>query len=450
MDSLTINFLDFIEVLKLAGVRVSISEVLDAYQAMTYINIMDKEIVKAAVSTCLAKSQEEKKIFSEVFYRFFISAELKTQEVNEVRQIQENNKQEILKEVSDLKFKGEEIELQDELKQVYANLSEEDKKSILEFLEKTSSGRNVKNEFKPVVENIIQSKLKSLKQKTLSNYSGLQDAFSGLPSAADLIADRAIETVKSENSVLHKNISEFDENDIPKALQLIKSFIEMYNRSNRRYRKTNKKKRLDLKATIRKNFSTGSVQFNLKYKMKPRKIDKYILLCDVSASMFKFSSFVLQFMVGMNSGNSLMETFIFSEGVYHINTRTLSNNLSFEEQVTNSTIWRKGTNISTALNELEAGGKAYLHASTVLIIVSDGRTVEAAAAVEKLKNIKTKVKTVLWFNPIPEREWTSTREIEDFKKYCKVFDCSTLDKLQRTLGNIGNGSGAIKNNSGYI
>jgi len=433
IDSLTINFLEFIEVLKLAGVRVSISEILDAYKAMTYIDIMNKEVFKAAISTCIAKSEEEKAIFSEAFNRFFISSDLKTQEVEELIQKQETKKQEILKEISDLKFKGEQVEVVDELKEVYSNLDQNDKKSIVAFLDKTSSGKNVKNQFLPIVEQIIHSKLKSLKQNSVTENTIQRGAFSNVPSEAGYIAEQVVENIKRENSILYKNISEFNQNDISKALQLIKLFIVKYRRANSRYKKTNKKKRLDLKTTIRKNLNTGCVQFNLKYKMKPRKKDKYILLCDVSASMFKFSSFVLQFMLGMSSGNSLMETFIFSDGIYHINTRALSNNQSFEEMVINSPIWRKGTNISRSLNDLEDRGRAYFHSSIVYIIISDAKTVDAALAVEKLKSIRAKVKNILWFNPIPEIEWTRIKHIQGFKECCEIYDCSTLDKLERAL-----------------
>jgi uncharacterized protein len=436
VDSLTINFLEFIEVLKMSGARVSISEVIDAFYAMTFIDIMNKEMVRVAVSTCIAKSEEEKRIFDETFDRFFISSEIKTKQANEILYKHEEKKQEILKEASNLKFKGQEIEIKEEHKEAYANLSQDDKNNILEFLDKTSTGKNVKMEFMPVVEKIINSKLKSLKNKAIADYSTSRDVFSKLPSEAGLIAEQVVENLKRENDLLYKNFSELNEDNMPKVMQLINNFIEKYKRNSQRYKKTNKKKRLDLKTTIRSNLNTGSVLFKLKYKTKPRKKDKYLLFCDVSASMVRFSGFVFQFVLGMSSGNSLVKAFIFSEGISHINPDERRSTRSFEEQVTNSPIWRKGTDLSKSLDELQQNKKVFFDSSTILIIVSDAKTVEAPAAIEKLKDIKKKVKRILWFNPIPESDWPGIKDMEGFKKYCDIYDCSTLDKLQKTLGKI--------------
>lgn len=435
VDSLTINFLEFIDVLRIAGVRVSITETLDAFRAMTFIDIMNKDMFRIAVSACIAKSEEEKKIFDETFKRFFISSEIKKKQLNEVVQRHEQNKQDILKEASELKFKDRQIEIKDEYKEIYSNLSQTDKNSILEFLEKTSLGKNVKNEFMTIVEQIISSKLKSLKQKSGKNHIRRNGIYLSSPSEAGFIVEQVIQNIKSIDSLLYKNISEFNDDDIPKVLQLIKQLMEKYKLNSRKYRKTNKKKRLDLKSTIRSNLSKGNIQFNLIYKTKTRRKDKYFMLCDVSASMFKFSGFVLQFMLGMSSGNSLVESFIFSEGISHINMKAV-NNISFEEQVMNSPIWRKGTNLSKSLTDLQQKSKAFLSSSTVLIIVSDAKTVEAQLAIEKLKKIKKKVKNVLWFNPIPESDWINNKNIEDFQKYCDIYDCSTLDKLQKTFARI--------------
>jgi uncharacterized protein len=402
---------------------------------MTFIDIMNKDMFRVAVCACIAKSEEEKKIFEETFSRFFISSEIKEKQLSEVIQRQEQNKQEILKEASELKFKDRQIEIKDEYKEVYSNLSQTDKNSILEFLEKTSSGKNVKNEFLPIVEQIINSKLKSLKQKSGRNHLGQSDIYLSSPSEAGFIAEQVIENVKSMDSLLYKNISEFKDEEIPKVLQLIKQLMEKYKLSSRKFRKTNKKRRLDLKSTIRSNLSKGNIQFDLIYKTKTRRKDKYFMLCDVSASMFKFSGFVLQFMQGMSSGNSSVESFIFSEGISQINMKSVSN-ISFEEKVMNSPIWRKGTNLSKSLTDLQQKSKAFLSSSTVLIIVSDAKTVEAQSAIEKLKKIKKKVKSVLWFNPIPESDWINNKNIEGFQKYCNIYDCSTLDKLQKTLTSI--------------
>ena len=436
VDSLTKNLLEFFDCLRMAGVRVSISEILDVFIALTYIDVMNKEMVRVTVSSFVAKSEEEKKIFNEAFYRFFIPAEIKKQQGNEINRQMKQEKEEILREVSELKFKDQPIEIKEENKQIYSSLSKADKESILEFLKKTSTGKNVKTDFLPIVEQMINSKLISLQQKSNAGPVKSRNVFSAIPSEAGLLAQQVNEKLKEENNLLYKSISDIKEDQIPRVLQLIKDFIKKYRKISRKFRKTNKKKRLDLKSTIRSNQKTGGIQFNLEYKTKPRKKVKYLMLCDVSASMIKFSSFVFQFIMGMSSGNSLVDTYIFSEGVANIKVNAFLSGSTFEKQVKESPIWNKGTNLYTSLKDLEGLNKKIFSPATILIIVSDAKTVDGGPAIEKLQSLKAKMKSILWFNPIPESEWGGIKDMEGFKKYCKVFDCSTLDKLQKTLTNI--------------
>ena len=437
MSSLIRNVVEFFNVLRVAGVRVSISESIDAINALEHINLLSKDEVKISLSACLAKSEEEKKIFSEAFNRFFIDSEERCSHILEQTKEIEQKRQEIVEAVSELKFQGEQIDLENELKEVYASISEEEKQSIKDFLNKTSQGKNVKSSFKPIVENILKSKLNNIKSSLTGSEGSLPENLWGVPSEAGIIAKEVLDTVREKESLLHKNIAGLSDADAVEAIRLIKKIAEGLKKNiSRRYKKTSKKARLDLKKTIRSNLSTGYVQFRLRYKSRPRRKDKFLILCDVSSSMFRFSGFVLQFLISMHSSTSYMDSFIFSEEAEHLNMGNFINEISFERQIMESPVWRKGTNINKVLDHIFNRKDIILNSSTVVILVSDAKTLDAAGAAQKLKRLESKVKRVLWLNPVPDNNWAGIAGIDGFKKYSTMFDCSTLEKLAKACRNF--------------
>jgi uncharacterized protein with von Willebrand factor type A (vWA) domain len=66
------NLVKFVHTLRAADVRVSLSESIDAVEALSCVDVLDRAQVKAALSACLAKSESERRIFAEIFDRFFI------------------------------------------------------------------------------------------------------------------------------------------------------------------------------------------------------------------------------------------------------------------------------------------------------------------------------------------------------------------------------------------
>ena len=68
----------FIVSLRGAGVPVSVSESIDAAQALAISGYSDRQIVKSSLAATLAKSATEKEIFDDCFERFFTFQTLAT------------------------------------------------------------------------------------------------------------------------------------------------------------------------------------------------------------------------------------------------------------------------------------------------------------------------------------------------------------------------------------
>lgn len=428
------NLAEFISVLRLSGIRTSTSEAMDAIGALQYVDIADKSAVKAVLSACLAKSAEERDIFSKAFEAYFVLPEARQEFIEAKRQAIEASKREIDRQAKDLKFQGEQLELAQELKEVYASMSGEEKQSIIDFLDRTSAGKNVRPEFKPVAEAMVRRRLSSAKKEREAE--GVQ--YETVLSDAGLIAGEVIEAVRKEESLMHKRIDGISEEEVPSAVQIIRRLAERLKKNVlRKYGASRRRRRPDIKNTIRRSLNTGGLMFRLKYKSRKKRKDKFLVLCDVSASMQRFSGFVLQFIHSMHSNTSETEAYIFSEAVEHLQFAGYADFEGFSAQARQSREWSRGTNIKTALTYLLDNAKSMLNSSLIVVMVSDAKTLEAGATAEKLKKLGKRVRKVIWLNPLPEREWGDIPAIGEFLKESTMLDCSTLDKLAKACSRLG-------------
>ena len=62
---------DFVQVLRNAGVGVSVAEHLDALKAVAALGVDDPLLLKAALAACLVKNPSDRPIFDACFHRFF-------------------------------------------------------------------------------------------------------------------------------------------------------------------------------------------------------------------------------------------------------------------------------------------------------------------------------------------------------------------------------------------
>ncbi|HYE68944.1 MAG TPA: VWA domain-containing protein, partial [Anaerovoracaceae bacterium] len=346
----------------------SLSESMDAIQALSCVDVLERDQVKAALSACLAKSETERKLFSESFDRFFIDPDEKDTYISCKSKAREQKKQEIIQRATELQYQGQNLDISDELKEVYSEISVEERKSILEFLDRSSTGKNMKSHFKPITENVVKGKLNSLKKKYKKPHEYHCGAFSSALSEAGIIAEDVTEAVREENSLLYQNLSTIDDKDMPAVIQMIKMMAEKLRKNTLNRLPTSRKAGLDFKKTISSNIAAGGALFKLKYKRKHTQKQRILTLCDVSASMYRFSGFVLKFISCLHFEVSSADNYIFSQDIEHLNIHKFTTSTDIEEEITKSRVWKKGTDIHRAILHILKDRFVILNSSTIVII----------------------------------------------------------------------------------
>lgn len=437
MSLLVKSLVEFFDILKKSGMDISIQDSKAAIEALQFIDISQKAQFRAAMATCLVKKPTDRDIFARAFELFFTLPEARESYIKEKIEVLENRRRYVEEKARKLCFKDTEIELTDEYKEIYASLPEEEMTSIKDFLDATSSGLNVRSDFKQLAETMVKSRLNSLKQKYRSRVSDMEGALSYEGTEAFIYADEVLKDIRENQGLLLKNIGDMTEEDIPKAVKLMMIIIAKLRKElSRRYGKTGKRRILDLKRTIRSNAGTGQVLFKLKFKSKRRIRNKLLLFCDVSASMTRFSGFAARFMLGLGKNSSSTISYVFADNAERINLSGIKSIIDFFESDSVSTIRGRGTNIGNSLKQLQRDRFSAFSSSTVLVIVSDAKTANAPMAVEQLELASKKAKRIIWLNPLPEKQWQALTNIELLRKYTLMLDCSTLEKLSAACRHI--------------
>ena len=230
--------------------------------------------------------------------------------------------------------------------------------------------------------------------------------------------------------ILYRDISEFKDTEIPKAVEVIQAVARQINGELSAKRKAGGHTgKLDFRRTIRKGLETGGSFCRLKYKKKRSQKKHLVLLCDVSGSMVQFSEFALRFIQSLNQVSESSRTFLFSETLAEADAFKLQNMDQFREYVRQSGLYGRGTDLGTALAEICLRQPAVLNSSTTLLILSDTKTIDQPRAVQALQEAKRLAGRVIWLNPIPENKWKYLRSVQTMAAICPMVPCSTLREL---------------------
>ena len=439
--SLQTSLIKFASLLRSLGVRVSTSEVIDVFNALKEADVTDKEEFKYSLKCTLLKEKDKEGIFEDAFEYFFQLPEQKSQMQEERNTKIEEKNAKIEEATEDLQFMGDPLELDEDQKLTYANMEEKYKEHIRNVLEQTEHGQNVDENFRPIIENMVKSSLNRWEDNLRDNLPTdmIQDT-------GDEELDTIRDEIKSKNSgcgssssvkISQKDLKDLTDKDLPKARRVMYSLIKkMMNRISRRYKRTKKAARLDMRKTIRQNISCGGTMFNISYKEKRKSKPSLLVICDVSGSMARYTSFLLQFIYGLGSAVRKIEGFIFSEDIERI-TDWLKQKDSFEKSITDlvnsSAEWGKATDLGASLSTLEEKWEYILRPDTTVIILSDGMSSGLDRAKSKLKELDRKVKNIVWLNPIPADKWEDVPQIGAFQEYVNMFECNTLEDLEKVL-----------------
>lgn len=434
----------FARLLRRLGVRVSVSEGMDAYHALVYIDLLDKKQVKGTLQALLVKDQREWRIFDQAFEAFFAPFEERREWFKSHCQQQAEQEQDLLAAKQEL---SQMLKPWEERLQVDACLTKEDVKTFarlplkererLKDIVGQMRGNPVNSPVRIVVQ-VVQSSLNYWRYYMMKKQTEAgEDSRHSLSGGSSSPKEGAFFYRDPGEQILYTDMQNIGDGDLSKMTALIHRLsTRLAVRLTRRYQRSNRAQTIDIRRTLRQNVRYGGIPLELRYRNRRRHKPVLLLVCDVSASMARYARFVLQFIYGLSSALKGIENFIFSEDLERITpyfrpgrdfARTMAAVINESKQ------WGRTTNFHVSLQTLMRSYKRLLTGDCLLIIVSDTKTIAGEQAALELADISRRVSKIIWLNPVPRHQWPCLPTLLSFQRHARMFECYNLFQLEQIL-----------------
>jgi len=433
---------DFIAVLRKAGVRISISESLDAVNAAQIMGYDNRRRFKQALSVSLAKSAAEKKIFASCFDSFFSFNFFQSpQKAGALpRELPPEARQDPLAALVLKDDRGRLAALMTEAGRM-ANIS-----SIQNPMQKSLFTLKILNEMGMPGMDAMVSQIKN------STGSGLsQQTAELLERGRDELVQTVKEYVEQQLQINAEGVdardqylkatplSQIELRHFQRMDALIQKLIRQHEDRHSRRLKTADRGKLDYKKTLRKSIAYGGFLFAPLWKKKKENRPDVIVICDISRSVLRTVRFLLLFLYGLNQEIAKIRTFVFCTNLVEVSD--ILDNCPVDEALTRI---QGGTDIPLIMGrtdyERSFGDfrRNYLHAvtrKTTVLILGDARNNYNDPCPEHLQAIYDRSRRLIWLNPeVPSFWGAGDSEIRKYSPYCTVVrECNTLDHIERLI-----------------
>lgn len=431
------HLVEFVQLLRTLGFKISPSEITDATEGLSLIGLADRDMVEGVLASTLVKNNQNIYAFKEAFRAFFAPPEQKGAWQEEAAQKTSQWNQQIENTYQELLFQDQELNISDEQRAVYASLPEKDKQRLRDFLEKSSNGTRggapVDHSYQPMVERVLRGSLEYWRKKLNEDEPILP------PGSSDGVLSEVERALRQQEiEVLSRDLKKIPPEEWPEVIRLIRRLSQrLASQVTRRYRADRRRGGLDMRSTLRKNLRYGGVLVQRSYRRRRKGRLRIVLLCDISGSMLKYAEFIWQFVYGLSTVVSGIKTFAFGEALIPL-TSKIKKGQTFEGMLREALSlsgkeWGGGTNLANALETLQKEHPHTFNKQTLLLIVSDGQTLEGDKAAALLAEVYKHVRQVLWLNTLPQSRWSETPYIKGFLPFCQMYECYTLGHLTQIL-----------------
>jgi uncharacterized protein len=467
----------FIQELRRAGLPVSLTENLDAMEAVKHIPIEDREAFKFALAATLVKNSSHWKAFETVFEVYFslrgaeyeIDSDLSVDADGRVHTEGEAGEQagaagaleglspeELAEMLYQALLKADEALMRAVARQavlrfagmepgrpvggtyyLYRTLRNLDLDGMLERLMEQAR-QDAGGELTPLEERLEQDELDiridRLKKEVEAEIRRRLVADRGV----DAMARTLRKPLPEDVDFMHASREEMA--NLKRALHPLTRKLAVRLARKRRH---GRKGPLDFRNTMRHSLSYGGVPLEPKFRYpRPAKPEIFVV-ADISGSVAAFARFTLQLVYAISGQFSKVRSFVFIDGIDEV-TRYFEGVEDIGEAIHRvnteaDVIWVDGH--SDYGHALEVFWERYgkdVGPRTSVLLLGDARNNYHASQSWVVKEMQHKARHVHWLNPEPRSYWdTGDSIIGEYAAFCDgVFECRNLRQLERFVENL--------------
>jgi uncharacterized protein len=458
------RIVEFANVLRRNGVRVSLSENIDAFRALQLVGVVDPMLFRDALRTTLVKRTVDLKPFEELFDFFFLgigqAIDTADRRLMEQLALTPEQFQRMLDQIQRL-LKYMEGDVSDLTRALLTG-----NRGELERLLREAAGEEAETpesfHFTPYTRmsarlqlDRIQSEIERFKAMLQMLPRNGEDRLNVLRYLDERLRDlnrllreviqqeqrkRGIEPAdyNRRGSLADKSFAFYTEDDIRRMNDAVARLARRFKNRLSVRRKKAARGRFNVKQTLRKNLQYGGVPFRIQIDRRKKTKPQVMILCDISDSVLNASRFMLQFVYSVQDLYEKVRSFVFVSDLGEVTKLFEENEIQHAVETA-----LKGdvidvfshSNFGRAFEKFYKNYFSAVTTKTTVLIIGDGRNNYNRPNEWVLKEIQQKAKQLIWLNPENRMTWgVGDSEMPRYAPYCDLAEeCRNLNQLYKIV-----------------
>ena len=462
----------FVVELRNAGLPVSLTENLDAMEAVKHIPIEDRDAFKYALAATLVKNEQHWKAFETVFEVYFSLRGPEYNVLDEEGEIDEDSLEEWMsQQMRGMGGQGsaEDMSPEEIAEMLFRALMNADEAMMAAMARAAVTQFAGMEPGRPVggtyylyrtlrnldLDGMLDRLMEQAQERSEGDMTSLQERLEreefenrieDLKREIEaeirrrLVADRGVEAMaKTLRKPLPEDVdfmhaSREEMANIRKAIQPLTRKL-----AARLARKRKHKRRgpLDFRATVRQSLSYGGVPAEPRFKNPRPNKPELVVVADISGSVAAFARFTLHLVYALQNQFSKVRSFVFIDGHDEV-----THMFQDEEDITNAVhrvnteadvVWVDGhSDYGHAFGVFWENYGSEINSKSTVMFLGDARNNYHATNAWVVKETAKKARSVFWLNPEPKSYWdTGDSVITEYATHADgVFECRNLRQLE--------------------
>ncbi|HLL55088.1 MAG TPA: VWA domain-containing protein [Myxococcaceae bacterium] len=440
------RLIEFVEVLRQNGVRVSTAEAADAVSAVEIIGLEDPQRFKSALRATLVKRELDQEVFDRAF-GFFFSGAAKTFEAIDrsiLKQLEEQGLLEgdelamvlatmnqLFNQLSPLAqaaLQGDRARLARIFRSATLQLDLSRMESSLQtgfFSRRMMAGAGGEKARSDLASLEAELRARGLSADGLEIVSRhLADAMRKVEDAARREVDRQSKARirKASGGLSDRAFHTLSRAEVEQTQASVRKLAERLKSRLIRKQKSTRRGALNVRRTLRRNMPWGGVPMVPRFRARRPERPEVVVLCDVSDSVRNASRMMLLFMHTLQSLFVRVRSFVFVSDVGEVTS--YFKDLEVDQAIDLATAGKAisltaNSNYGRALANFVRDNLGSISRRTTVMVIGDGRNNYNPNNAWALKDLKRKCKRLVWICSEDRRSWGfGDSEMLTYSKLC--------------------------------
>ncbi len=241
-----------------------------------------------------------------------------------------------------------------------------------------------------------------------------------------------------EDMLRNARLSSIEKRDFERMRGIVRAMAKRLAARYARNRHRRNRGQLDVRRTIRRNMGWDGIPFVTVWRQRKIEKPRVMVLCDVSGSVAAMSQFLLMFLYALNEALSDIRSFAFAGSLIEVSD-------VLERETTETAIAKimamvglGSSNYGNSFVDFEEGWLSKIDTKTTVIILGDARGNRTEARADIVERISQRSKRLIWLNPEYRTSWgTGDSDMLRYLPYCHVATvCNTLRHLETIVTDL--------------